>query len=233
MAMEFKSIDVNNEDEGKFIQAFQSFGWKLKSSQRVFNQSTTPTAAISYENYTYIHSETETIDFTKLVFERDKNIESYSHLVELEQEFFDLNQDVSGGKPYIPPHVTNMESWAKHFEPDLRTSAERKRMHIFFGILLVLTLFSLVVLTETISEHNAFIIMYVLLLFLGFVIVMWRMTAKLSKSIALRKAIKNPSSVYRARLEHLYNDVIQAVIEYEENIDRMREILHEAQYLSK
>ena len=231
MALEYKSIDVNNEDEEKFIQVFQAFGWKLKSSQRVFHQSTTPTAAISYENYTYVHSETETVDFTKLVFERNKSIENYWELVELEQEFFDLNQEVAGGKPYIPPHATTAEAWARHFEPDLRTPSERKRLHTFFGILSGIFLLSAVIVSNTLENDSGYLAMMGLLFLCVLTIIVWRISAILSRSVALQSAIKNRSAKYRSRLDTQYQSLIRDLKEYEKNIDRMRDILREAESL--
>jgi hypothetical protein len=64
MAMEYRTMDVDNEQELYVIEILQFFGWKLKSSQRVYNQSSKPKGAITYENFTYIHSETDTVDFT-------------------------------------------------------------------------------------------------------------------------------------------------------------------------
>lgn len=38
--MEYKTRDVNNEDEASTIEFWSRFGWTLKSSQRVYNKDT-------------------------------------------------------------------------------------------------------------------------------------------------------------------------------------------------
>ena len=85
MAKEVKSIDVSNSQEETYINIYQSFGWELKSSQRVFNRD----SRLKSEGDS-LYTETTTTDFTKLVFEREKKIPNYGELVDLEEEFWEL-----------------------------------------------------------------------------------------------------------------------------------------------
>ncbi len=83
MAMEIKTLDVKNSEEAATIEFWQQFGWVLKSSQRVYSKDS---HLETRGDSTY--SVTETVDFTKLVFERDKNGPHYAEIVSLENEYF-------------------------------------------------------------------------------------------------------------------------------------------------
>jgi len=56
MKQEIKTIEVDPASQEKMIKKMQTFGWRLKSNQHIFNQDTSPTGAVSYNSYTYIHT---------------------------------------------------------------------------------------------------------------------------------------------------------------------------------
>lgn len=228
MAKEIKSLDVENDAEEFYIDIFQKFGWELKSSQRIFNQSTTPVSAISYKGYTHIESETETVDFTKLVFEREKKIPNYDRLVELENEFWKLSEVVAVDRPNLPPHATTMAGWANYTEPELRTKVERRLPHILFGLMLPIELYTPLALVELgklpVSEN----LMTFIFFGIGITILAWKLTTLFLRKNALRSAIHTPHSKYRNRLERLYNRVIDQIELYDYSSQRMGEIVNQA-----
>ncbi len=90
MVMEYKTVNVSNNLEDKTISTHTHFGWSLKSSQRVFNQDSHNEYSSLANGNVYVETVTETVDFTKLVFERDKNMPNYDRIVRLEQRAFKL-----------------------------------------------------------------------------------------------------------------------------------------------
>ena len=233
MATEFKSLDISVDQEEKIIQAFQSFGWRCIGSQRIFNQTTTPTAAISYESYTYVHSETETVDFVRLTFERDKKMPNYEEIVELEDEFWSLNSTINYEKPYLPPNANTMEDWARIYEPDLREKGIKTRIHIIFGILAFLPVVILQALAGSIDsfDNSDEVGPAIMLIYMIVMIIIWVNSIKGYKKTALNTALKNQPSIYRTKLETMYNDIVDAVNYYDQTVDRMREIINEAEDL--
>lgn len=228
MAKEIKSIDVENAAEELYIKIFQKFGWELKSSQRVFNQSTSPVRAITYEGYTHIESETETVDFTKLVFEREQKIPNYDQLVELENEFWRLSEVVAIGRPNLPPHATTMAGWAKYTEPELRTKIERRLPHILFGLMIATELCAPLALAEIGKIPANENVVQLIFLGIGITALVWKLTTLFLRKNALRSAINSPQSKYRKRLERLYNQVIDQIELYDYSSQRMDEIVNQA-----
>ena len=236
MALEIKSIDVENEAEDFYINLFQNFGWRLKSSQRVFNQTARPVWAISYENLTYVHSETETVDFTKLVFERDKKMPNYRELIDLEAEFWELSDNLSLGRPYMPPNVNTMEDWGKHFEPDLRSKKEKVKIHVKHVLLLAIVALLPVLLLNALNNipyNDSYEGIITAISFWSIfapiaVVLMWRIKVVRSKKHALKVACKPKSSSYRTALEGLYEVATSQIKLYDESQTRMNNILVEA-----
>lgn len=224
MAKEIKCIDVENDEEEDYIKVFQKFGWELKSSQRIFNQDSRPVGAISYEGLTYVHSETDTVNFTKLVFERDTKIPNYYKLKKLEEEFWELSEDVSYEKPYMPPHVKTMEDWAKHFEPDLRIKKEKVRLHVFFSIIMAVLVYGMIAIGEIFEDFGTLAAWGAVIggILLG---VVWYRSNKRAQKRALRIALKPKQSNYRSALERLYNNVINQINTYDDAVERIREIV--------
>ncbi len=85
MAIEYKTLEVANSAEIATIELWSKFGWRLKSSQRIYNKDT---HFESRSDGTY--SVTETINFTKLMLERDKDMPHYSELCESERKYVAL-----------------------------------------------------------------------------------------------------------------------------------------------
>lgn len=82
MAIESISIKVAPNEEQYMINAYQKFGWQLHSSQEIYSR--TMGNEISEEKITSV---TETTNYIKLVFSRDKNMPNYEQIVALEKEF--------------------------------------------------------------------------------------------------------------------------------------------------
>ncbi len=79
-----KSIEVKPADEDQTVQLWMSFGWELKSNQRIKTQDV--------QRFTHQDSDgtkhyetTFGVDFIKLTFERDPERKNYAELVELEK----------------------------------------------------------------------------------------------------------------------------------------------------
>ncbi len=123
MAMEYKTLNVKNSEEDSTIAFWTQFGWSLKSSQRVYNKD----SHIETDRGTGdLCSVTETVDFTKLVFERDKSMPGYADVVRLEEEYFSAASELSKfgeikkpAKMSIKSYST-IEEYAKGEKPDLR-----------------------------------------------------------------------------------------------------------------
>lgn len=112
MAKEIKTLDIENQYEAEVIETLQHFGWTLKSSQRVFNQDTHAQGAISYQGITFVKNKTKTVDFTKLVFEREKAMPHYQEIVTLEQEYFNLLEQIPEKNDPPVELMLPFEEWA-------------------------------------------------------------------------------------------------------------------------
>ncbi len=119
MSLEYKSLEVANEDEEVAIRVLQRFGWRLKSSQRIFNQNARPVGAIIYQNNATIFSRTETVDFTKILLERDTNMPHYQRIAALEEEFFELAEQSTLQRPLPPQPLMPFDTWAKSARPKI------------------------------------------------------------------------------------------------------------------
>lgn len=230
MSQEMKSIDARNEEADEIVSAFHCFGWNLKSSQRVFSRDTRADGAVTYQGVTYIHSTTDTVDYTRLVFERMTDMPHYDELCELEEEFWELCEQTAGGRPYVPPHADTMEKWARHFEPDLRSSEEKKRLHIFYGILTGIVFLVLASVMHVFYELST-MLSAVLMLGMGTLALTWFLRCKAAKHRALKKALRTSSSVYRTRLEELYGGIMRECKQYDKSLARMRSIINMADHL--
>ena len=222
MAMEIKTLDVRNSEEQETIEFWSQFGWTLKSSQRVYNKDS------HLENRggdTY--SVTETVDFTKLVFERDKNGPHYARIVELEEAYFYYNDRLPNKKPEV---YDSAQEFALATKPDLRTGIAASLPIILriLGIVLFAAsglLLSLEVVSETI------VIPICLVGILAFVASF--ILAKIFKNSALNKAVRGegvPAEVLKVRFEK-YSDVNaknkQALDEYNDTVATIAAILNE------
>ena len=82
---ESTSLSVAPEKEQEAIETYQSFGWELRSSQEIFNKDSHQEARGDS-----IYSVTETTNYVKLVFQRDKDMPYYNEVCEIENKYFDL-----------------------------------------------------------------------------------------------------------------------------------------------
>lgn len=115
MAMETKILEVKNSEEASTIKFWTQFGWQLKSSQRIYNKD-----SHVERRGDSLYNVTETIDFTKLVFERDKSNPNYSIIVKLEEEYLSKLSALPQKRPSVGAEHSSMESWAKSTKPDVR-----------------------------------------------------------------------------------------------------------------
>jgi len=79
---ESTSVKVTPIEEDETIRTYEMFGWELVSSQTVDNTNS------HLENRMgTLYSVTESKNYVKLVFKRDKNMPNYKRIVELEEEY--------------------------------------------------------------------------------------------------------------------------------------------------
>ena len=239
MAKEIRSIDVANEVEEFYIENYQRFGWKLVSSQRVYNQSSTPVGAVTYKgeyrDYTDVRSETYITDFTKLLFERERNMPHYEKLVELEDEFWELTETALPGRPPLPHFQFTIEDWVKTVDPvpDLHTVFDIIALKLMLaGLPIGLVLILLI--NAFFYFNDALACSILLLSVLSFVVGLILDSDKRLVKIALKK----PHSKYRKRLEAKYREYrveyyqkLKEVENYDRTIQRMKWIVSNANNL--
>lgn len=81
--IEKKTITCIPSDENRIIDVYQTFGWMLDSSQEVYNKDSHIEGRRD-GNY----SVTETTNYVKLVFARDKDMPYYEKIAQLETQFW-------------------------------------------------------------------------------------------------------------------------------------------------
>ena len=106
--IEIKTLEVENILEKSTIDLYLNFGWSLKSSQRIYNQD----SHLEQRNGD-VYSVTNTVNYTKLVFERDTNMANYDELNRLEERYHFIRNLPPQKKPEEFPDVANAEEWAK------------------------------------------------------------------------------------------------------------------------
>jgi len=79
---ESTSVQVSPELENNIIEEFESFGWELKSSQTIDTKNTHLES-----KFDALYSVTESTNYIKLVFRRNKNIKNYEKIKNLEYSF--------------------------------------------------------------------------------------------------------------------------------------------------
>lgn len=244
MSLEIKSVNVENEEEENVITIFQSFGWKLKSSQRIFNQTSSPRGAISYENLTYIHSETETVDFTKLVFERDTNMPNYDEIVELEEEFWELSSECPSDRPPAPD-LMDFKEWVKKTKPIAFPKAKKIKLSIlFYCAFPILMTIGFILSVSTGGYDSTDIIMAILLpfpltcLFIPPNLVISKFGVYLCNSKILKQNFNNMNPTYYEELQSQYSQYVdttkslqEAAISYDNTVTAMRRLLCKSQNL--
>ncbi len=228
MAMEIKTLNVDNAKEAATIEFWSQFGWTLKSSQRVFNKD----SHLELRGSTQ-YSVTETVDFTKLVFERDKSMPNYEKIKELEEEYLTTANRIPKKMPQVPKSGDSFETWVEKNEmPDCRTALQKAvstillMASIAIGVAIIYDYWS--------SESPSF------LLFCGGigVILVFSLIRKFLPKIALKAAVNNTKSKGRALLDEEYKKYKQACdkkvetaekakAQYIKDVNRLPEIIKE------
>ena len=238
MSIEIKTMDIANEAEELCINLYQSFGWKLKSSQRVFNQTSRPVGTISAGNVAYVHSETETVDFTKLVFERETTMENYGKLCQLEREYFNLVDALPDNPPAYSSDIP-IEEWAKQSRPHVAGVMGPLVTALFMAAAGIVAICIVSVMngdTPIDALYDEIKATWHMLLGMGALcgVISYILSSKVVfNPIALRRAIRNKHSNERTRLESQYKYMREAALEYERKFARMDEILEEARALNE
>lgn len=226
MAMETKILEVKNSEEASTIQYWARFGWNLKSSQRVYNKN-----SHLEKRGDDIVSVTETVDFTKIILERDMSNPNYSEIVKLEKEYFSLEKVEPATAPVGKMLIKDV--WAKSNKPDYRSTFEK----ILFFLLLIGGILLLAVFEQFDSALTMTIqVIGVIAIIASFV------TKSIFKNSKIKKALANADDQLAKRLNADYNDYCnrfessrQAALanaeKYQRAQHRMPEILKELQNL--
>lgn len=85
--IEKRSVTCKPIDENDTIAKYEKFGWTLDSSQEVFNKDS---HVEGRGNVNY--SVTETVNYVKLVFSRDKDMNYYERITMLEQQYDSITE---------------------------------------------------------------------------------------------------------------------------------------------
>lgn len=121
MAKEIKTLTVKPNEDAQTIQNLQCFGWKLLSSQEVYNKDSHLEV---WGKNTY--SVTQTMHYVKLTFERDSSkIANYSQIRRIEEAYMSI--------PYPQKSI-----WLK-----LEKEEIKRRQILVFGILGFFCVFSI------------------------------------------------------------------------------------------
>ena len=202
MAVEIKRINTSRDQANSVVEVYQWFGWQLKNSQFLYE--------------------------AEFIFERDKNMPHYAELVALEDEFFCLISEYSQEPPYMPPHVKTIEEWARHFQPDLRTYEEQKRMHIGYGIAMGVCLAGGVVLLNALdgflNPDISNLLVWGVVGGSALIGVLWYHAPERKRMGILKKALHSEQSEYRKRLQLKYNATVEEIQNYEKCKQRIAEI---------
>lgn len=83
--LESTSLSVLPNDEQEAIDTYQKFGWELKSSQEIFNKD-----SHNERRGDSVYNVTETTNYVKLVFQRDKDMPYYKQICELENKYLEV-----------------------------------------------------------------------------------------------------------------------------------------------
>ncbi len=84
MSVERKYLRVSREDEANTIEEYSWFGWKVVSSQDVYSQG----IDIQYDVVAQPWLVTSTVDYVKIILERDNDLPHLDELKELEITYF-------------------------------------------------------------------------------------------------------------------------------------------------
>ena len=204
MSVEIKSVDVANEAEEVRINFYQHFGWKLKSSQRVSDRA-------------------GGVDFTKLVLERDTNINNYQEICELEQQCYAILEEIDEMPDFVGQFHSSIsiEEWAKMGEPQVGGAT-----HVLWGFIgaVIGGLIGLIN-AGGFSEGMEGPILGLGLI--GF-LVLFFIVRKFLKTNSWKVGLRFPSSMIGKRMKKLYDDMIEVELEYEAMEEKIAALSEEA-----
>lgn len=224
MAKEIKTLDVKNSEEESTIQFWAQFGWELKSSQRIYNKDTHMETRGDD-----VYSVTETVDFTKLVLERDKAHPNYSQIVRLEEEYFEKRNSLPSSKPSVGTAFSSMEDWAKATKPDLRTGGQKALFFILLiGGIALTVLFEMSLASYAIALQ----IVGILMIVLSFITKSKFKKAKLFEALdgTSPEGLKALNAGY-ASYERAHESELRAARDYENTVSRLNNIIEELETL--
>lgn len=84
--METRSMDIEPYMEEDIIKIMEDFGWQVQNSQRVYSKDS-HNEVRDYGTLIGIKTVTETTDFIKITFSRDRAMPHYSELKKLNDEY--------------------------------------------------------------------------------------------------------------------------------------------------
>ena len=106
---DFRTIDVDPQDEERITRLWMSFGWELKNNQRIKTSDVQKyTGQDSIGNSYYRTTKGE--DWVKLTFERDPERKNYAELKALEEQYYAPWPTISAKAPDDMP-VEPSNSW--------------------------------------------------------------------------------------------------------------------------
>ncbi len=135
MAFEMRTVDVVNEREEYIVNLYLSFGWTLKSSQRVYCKDTYPEFSQGTNGDLYVRNITNIVDYTKLVFERDKNLPNYHQIVALENRAHALLAEAEGFQKEVDKNWEIL--WDRYKKFDVRKTSKRLTNNLIIGACVV------------------------------------------------------------------------------------------------
>lgn len=192
MSLEAKTYDVLPEEEQTLLNIMYSFGWTLKSRQRVSNTSSRPTAAFTYSGVTLIHSETETDEYTTLTFERETNISNYRRIVSLENEFWELLPHMTAKRPLEPPPMLHFQEWMRTNKPKVVSFGQKFMSAVISGVIYLCILLKLLYGAVSLA--------------LPMSIPLALLTAAIYGKIRNAAALRNPNSEGYQKARNLYSE---------------------------
>ncbi len=123
---ESKTIRVSPYEAQTLINKYENFGWELKSNQSVHYSE--PKTSSSFINGVYIH-ESDSYDYLYLTFQRNTKIPNYLKIVDLENQYDDLNEQLKEIEYPLMPKKS-----------DIPLKKRRKgKIVTFFGALLLIS----------------------------------------------------------------------------------------------
>lgn len=225
--MEYKSMNVSNEQEERVIYACGKFGWKLKNTQTVCNL---------FE------------DYTKLIFEREETLPNL-HLVKvIEKDFWDISATLPAERPRELPWQT-INDFTKTQHPSLYTDSLKRKLIVKRTMLYT----SIISLAATVFGAAAFpleelgipmpllipglfVVGFLGFLLLGYVIAAMR--TNIYESVHWERDAFNPKSKYYPSIKKQYESYLvlqkeqqKRVEAYDSAVEKMAELFQQAENL--